>query len=441
MRKAVCENRFSYHYKEEHMKQMSKRLIVFILLLAVPAVLFAGGGQEEKAPEEETEEEKAEPAEPIKLGGVWPLGDITGDQGSKAARLAVEMINEAGGVLGRKLELSVIDSELKPEKGAAAIDRLATVDEVDIFLGGMSSGVHLAQIPTLKKYKKLTVWTGAASSRCEEALGEDANWYFHLHPWDYNQGASYAEGWAAIIEEYDEIQLDRWFLAYEEGPFGTSSFEASQQLYADLGTIEGESFKSAALGGGDYSAVIQHAKEFGPDIFLWAGYDADALPIMEQAKAADFAPPILLGAPPGWPADFGDSPLANYVMLYGMWAPSINDISDVSQKFYDGYVEKYNNEPATYFAPLCYTAVYIIKDAIERAGSLDTDALIAAAKETSYESPLGETVTFSPSNIIPNQGIRQQKILQWQEGRQEVIWPFEFQTADPVYPFPGWDER
>ena len=45
-----------------------------------------------------------------------------------------------------------------------------------------------------------------------------------------------------------------------------------------------------------------------PDIFIWAGYDADALPIMEQAKASDFAPPILLGAPPGWPADFGESP-------------------------------------------------------------------------------------------------------------------------------------
>jgi branched-chain amino acid transport system substrate-binding protein len=424
------------------MKRMSKWLIVFILLLAVPAVLFAGGGQEEKAPEEKAEkEEAAKKAEPIKLGGVWPLGDITGEQGSKAARLAVEEINAAGGVLGRELELTVIDSELKPEKGAAAIDRLATVDKVDIFLGGMSSGVHLAQIPTLKKYKKVTVWTGAASSKCEEAVGENADWYFHLHPWDYNQGASYAKGWAAIVEKYDEIVLEDWFLAYEEGPFGTSSFDASKVLYSDLGNIEGESFKSAALGGGDYSAVIQHAKEMNPDIFIWAGYDADALPIMEQAKASDFAPPILLGAPPGWPADFGDSPLSNNVMLYGMWAASINDISDVSKKFYDGYIGKYNNEPATYFAPLSYTAVYIIKEAIERAGSLDTDALIAAMEKTDYTSPLGETVTFSPSNIISHQGIRQQKILQWQEGRQEVIWPFQFQTADPVYPFPGWEDR
>ncbi len=428
------------------MRKGLRFLLVLLLVLAVPAVIFAGGAKEEKE-EPMDSEEKSAPAktdaktEPIKLGAVWPLGDITGDQASKAAMLAVEEINAAGGVLGRPLKLSVIDSELKPEKGAAAIERLATVDKVDIFLGGMSSGVHLAQIPTLKKYKKVTLWTGAASSKCEEAVGADADWYFHLHPWDYNQGASYAEGWSEITEKYSEIVLDKWFLAYEEGPFGSSSFEASKFLYGELGDLEGESFKSAALGGGDYSAVIQHANEEDPDIFLWAGYDADALPIMEQAKAADFAPPILLGAPPGWPADFGDSPLSNYVMLYGMWAPSISDISDVSAHFFDAYVDKYNNEPATYFAPLGYTAIYIIKEAIERAGSVDTAALTAAMKKTSYVSPLGETVTFSPSNIIQNQGIRQQKILQWQGGRQEVIWPFDFQTADPVYPFPGWDER
>jgi branched-chain amino acid transport system substrate-binding protein len=43
--------------------------------------------------------------------------------------------------------------------------------------------------------------------------------------------------------------------------------------------------------------------------------------------------------------------------------------------------------------------------------------------------------------VISNQGIKQQKILQWQDGTQQVIWPFEFATAEPTYPFPDWDER
>jgi branched-chain amino acid transport system substrate-binding protein len=101
----------------------------------------------------------------------------------------------------------------------------------------------------------------------------------------------------------------------------------------------------------------------------------------------------------------------------------------------------YGNGPATYFAPLSYSAVYVVAEAIERAGTLETEALVKAAKETNYQSPLGETITFSPSNVIQNQGLTKQKILQWQNGVQEVIWPFEFATAEPVYPFKPWSER
>jgi branched-chain amino acid transport system substrate-binding protein len=407
---------------------MRRRLILVGLLALLSAgLLFATG-----AAEGETQ--------PIKFGGVWPLGDVTGDNGSKAAQIAIDEINANGGLLGRPVELIVIDSELNPEKGAAALERLATVDNVDFFVGGMSSGVHLGQIPTLKKYQKITMWTGAASHLAEEAVGANQDWYFHLHPWDYNQGASYVTGWNAVAERYPNINIDRWFLAYEEGPFGSGSFAGTQALFADQ-EVEGASFASAATGGGDYTAVLEQAKEYDPDVFIWAGYDADALPILEQSKAIDFAPPLYIGAPPGWPADFGESPLAEDVTLYGMWAPAINDVSDVSKKFYDAYVAKYGSEPATYFAPLSYSAIMIIAEAVEKAGTLDKDTLIKELKATQYDSPLGETISFSPSNIISNQGIRNQKILQWQNGRQEVIWPFEFATAEPVYPFPDWNDR
>lgn len=376
----------------------------------------------------------------IKIGGTWPLGDITGKQGSMAAQQAVDEINKAGGVLGRQLELVVVDDELKADKGAAAIEKLVTVDNVDVLIGGMASGVALGQIPTMKKYGKVVVSTGAASSTVEAALGADANWYFHLHPWDYNQGASYAQGWAEIQKKYPTVKIKKLFLAYEEGAFGKASFDQTKVLFGKDGRyiIDGAPFKSAALGGGDYASVLEAAKDFRPDLFIWAGYDADALPMLEQAKAMKFNPGIYLGAPPGWPVGFGTSRLSDNVMLYGMWAPSINEISTASKRFYDGFVAKYKVEPATYFAPLSYSAVYIVADAIKRAGSTDTAALITALQATNYASPLGETITFSPSNIIKHQGIRNQKILQWQNGRQEVIWPFESATAKPVYPFPKW---
>ncbi|TFG85388.1 MAG: ABC transporter substrate-binding protein [Spirochaetales bacterium] len=408
-----------------------KKALVILVFITMAVSVFAMGDKEGTAAA------GSAPAT-IKIGATWPLGDITGKQGSMAAQQAVDEINAAGGINGHKLELIVIDDELKADKGAAAIEKLVTVDQVDVIIGGMASGVALGQIPAMKKYGKVVVATGAASYKVEEALGADANWYFHLHPWDYNQGQSYADGWAAIQAKYPTIKVGRIFLAYEEGAFGKASFDSSKVLFGNAYTFDGAPFKSAAFGGGDYAAVLDAAKQYKPDLFLWAGYDADALPMLEQAKAMKFNPGIYLGAPPGWPADFGKSPLANNVMLYGMWAPAVNDISPASKKFYTGFVAKYGVEPATYFAPLSYSAVYIVADAIKRAGTTETAALIKALEATSYASPLGQTITFSPANIIKHQGIRNQKILQWQNGRQEVIWPFESATSKPVYPFPAW---
>lgn len=377
-------------------------------------------------------------AEPIRLGAVSPLGDITGLQSTRAMQLAVEEINAAGGVLGRPLELIIIDDEMTPAKGAAAIDLLATVHNVDVFIGGMASGVHLAQIPRLMIYQRVTVWIGAASSLVERALGavcpDGCPWYFHVHPWDYLQGESYVRGWAAIQERYPEVRIQRAFWAYEDGAFGTASFRGAEIAHADWENL-GMSFRSAIFGGGDYRAILRHAKLWNPDIFIWIGYDADAIPMMEQAFEIGFEPPLFVGSPPGWPAGFGRSPLAEGVMLYGMWAPALKEISPVSRHFWDAYIARWNEEPATYFAPLGYTNVKIVAEAIARAGTTERDALIAALAETNYESPLGETLTFSPSLIIRHQGFRDQKILQWQDGVQQVIWPFEFATATLRYPF------
>ncbi len=383
---------------------------------------------------------------PIKIGAVLPLGDITGRQAAKAMQLAVEEINAAGGLLGRPVELVVIDDEMKPEKGAAAIERLATVEKVDFFVGGMSSSVHMAQIPVLKKYKKVTIWIGAASHVCEQAIGPDADWYFHLHPWDYLQGESYAVGWKAITERYPNVKIEKIFLAYEEGAFGTASFKSYQEEFelAKSGTgvwagimkeFKGASFKSAAVGGGDYRAVLLQAKDFNPDLFIWAGYDADAIPMLMQAREIGFSPKLFVGAPPGWPADFGKNPLSQGVILYGMWAPTLKDVSPIARHFWDAYVTKFNEEPVTYFAPLGYTNIMFLAEGIKKAGSLDEKLLIQALKTVEYDSPIGGILKISPSRVVKNQGFRAQKILQWQNGVQHIIWPFEYATAQLIYPF------
>ena len=122
-----------------------------------------------------------------------------------------------------------------------------------------------------------------------------------------------------------------------------------------------------------------------------------------------------------------------------MWAPSINDISPISKKFYDGFVAKYKAEPATYFAPA------VLLRGLHRGRRHQARRIDRHRRPD--QGPRGHQVRVAararpspsrPANIIKHQGIKNQKILQWQKGRQEVIWPFESATAKPVYPFPKW---
>jgi branched-chain amino acid transport system substrate-binding protein len=379
-------------------------------------------------------------AEAIKIGAILPLADSTGKDGSRSMQLAVKQINEKGGLLGRQVQLIFMDDEMKGDKAAAALDKLVTVDNVDVIVGGVGSGATMGAIPGMKKYGKVVVWIGGASGKIEEALGGQ-NWFFHLHAWDYQQGALWEVGWAEIIKKYG-VKRQKVFQAYEEGAFGSSGFKAGKPLMEAAGIdFQGEAFKSAALGGGDYRSVLRHAKEFNPDVFVWAGYDKDALPIMEQAKEIGFTPACFVGAPPGWPADFKDTPLNQAVMFYSYWSEAQGATSRESKKFSDAFRKEFKDAPVTYFGPLAYTNIMIVAEAIKRAGSLDKAALIKALEATKYASPMGDTFVFKKSKVIDHQAFASPKIMQWQSGKAQVVWPWETATAKLIYPFPAWDKR
>jgi branched-chain amino acid transport system substrate-binding protein len=380
-------------------------------------------------------------APPIKLGAVLPLADTTGKDGAKSMKLAVKQINAAGGLLGRQVELIIIDDEMKPDKAAAALDKLATVDNVDIFVGGMSSAGTMASIPGMKKYAKVTVWMGGAAGKIEQAM-EGQDWFFHLHSWDYQQGEIFEQGWEAITKKYPQIKRKKVFLAYEEGPFGSSSFKAGKVYAEKMGyELQGEAFKSAAMGGGDYRAVLRHAKEFNPDQFAWGGYDKDALPMLEQAKEIGFVPPMYLGAPPAWPADFATSPLNEGVIFYTMWDDVLKNVNKKSRDFSTAYMKEYKELPTAYMGPLAYTNIMIVAEAVKRAGNLDKAALIKALEATKYDSPMGDTFIFKKSKFINHQAFALPKIAQWQKGKAVLLWPFELATGKIMYPFPAWDKR
>jgi branched-chain amino acid transport system substrate-binding protein len=371
-------------------------------------------------------------AEPIKIGAVLPLAEVIGKDASKSMQLAIKQINAAGGLLGRQLELIIVDDEMKPDKAVAAIEKLANSDKVDIFVGGTANATTMEVVPVLKKYKKVTVWCGASSAKVEQAL-EGQNWFFHLHAWDYQLGAYYEKMWREVVQKYPNVRKKIIFVAYKEDPFGSDSFSiASPIAKAYLNTLGGEVYNSP-----DYRTILSKARQFGPDIFIWDGSEKDAIPMLEEAKNSGFAPPVYLGTTLVWPADFGKQVGADGIMFYSYWHESMKSKNKISRAYSDAFDKEFKESPGTYFGPLAYTNIMIVAEAIKRAGSLESEALIKALEATKYESPLGDTFIFVKSLAINHQAWANPKLMQWQNGNIKIIWPWEFTTSKLVYPFPA----
>lgn len=376
-------------------------------------------------------------AEPIKIGAVTTIMDAASIVGLKGSQLAVKQINDSGGLLGRKLELIVLDDEGKPEKAAALLEKLATVDKVDFFQGGYTSATTLAMIPGMIKYGKVTLWTGAASSKVEEALAGQ-NWFFHTYPWDYQSWPIVYKGVAQILQKYGNVKIKKVFVAYEEGPYGISYFAGAKEAFeAVCIEIRGVSFKSAMYGGSDYRAVLKKAKEYKPDLFLWIGFDKDSMPILMQSKEIGFNPSLYAGWPPAWPLDIRSSPLSDGVVFFSFWDEVIKYTSKPSKAFYDAYFKEYKEAPQSFTGPYTYSSIMILADAIKKAGSLDKAAVIKALEATNYDSAVGDKFIFGKSKFIDHQTYPQIKIMQYQKDKVAVIWPWELATAKLLYPFPS----
>ncbi len=371
-------------------------------------------------------------AETIKIGAVLPLAEVIGKDASKSMQLAVKQINAAGGLLGRQLELIIVDDEMKPDKALAVVEKLVNSDKVDILVGGTANATTMEIVPALKKYKKVTVWCGASSAKVEQAL-EGQNWFFHLQSWDYELGAYYEKMWREVVQKYPNVKKKIIFVAYKEDPFGSDSFSiASPIAKAYLNLLKGEAYNST-----DYRTMLSNARKFGPDIFIWDGSEKDAKPMLENAKNIGFAPPVYLGTTLVWPADFSTLAGSEGVMLYSYWNESMKSKNKASRDYGDAFNKEFNESPATYFGPLAYTNIMIVAEAIKRAGTLESEALIKALEKTKYESPLGDTFVFVKSLGINHQAGANPKLMQWQGGKIKIIWPWEFATAKLIYPFPA----
>lgn len=369
----------------------------------------------------------------IKLGAMAPLSGpsaASGQDMKEGYELAVAEINAKGGILGSKVELILEDDKNDPATGISAFEKLMSKDKVSVVMGSVSSTVALALAGPAKRYQPIMAWTGAASVKVEEAFA-DADWFFHYHPWEYHN-------LAATVDFFVYTGGKTVGIAYEDSLFGQSCKDGIIPLVdkAGLKVVAIEPFKT---GSPDVTPMLTKIKSKNPDIFYWVGYAADAIPITTQAREVNFNPRVTYGVPPTWAQGYEKLKESEYIAGLTFWTPDMP--MPESREWVAKYVARFKHRPMSYWAPLAYTNLITVADAIEKAGTLDKKAVMAALAQTNYKSPLGRTLTFGPSKHIKHQGFSDWVSFQWRNGQMEVVFPENMRTKPLVYPVPEWSKR
>lgn len=325
----------------------------------------------------------------IKVGGIFPLSGsvaVYGVECRNGVNLAIDEINAAGGINGKKIELISEDDEGDSAKTVNAYKKLTTQDGVRMIIGSLTSGCTLA-ITSLAQANGVIQLAPAATA---VPITDAGNYIFracYTDPFQGKVGGKFAAETlssknAAILydigNDYSVGLTDNFVEAYE----------------AAGGKIAAK--ESYSTGDKDFNAQLTKIKAANPDLVYLPDYYGTVALIAKQLRAQGINTPIV-GAD-GWD---GLTTNAGEEVLNGFYSNHYAADSDSPkvQEFVKNFNAKYNKEPNS-FAALGYDCVYMLKDAMAKAGTDDVAKIRDALEATNGDYVTGHLSFDAKHNPI-----------------------------------------
>jgi branched-chain amino acid transport system substrate-binding protein len=361
------------------------------LAIAAAVALAACGKKEEPAKKEAP---KAAPAPAVvKIGHVAPLtGGIAhlGKDNENGARMAVDEINAAGGVDAGgtkvKLELVAEDDKADPKEGTLAAQKLVDAGVVAV-VGHLNSGTS---IPASKIYSDASITQISPSATNPRYTEQGFKTTFRVVANDNQQGAVLAN-FAATEMKAKTIAIIDDRTAYGQGLADVVERVAKEK---NLKIVAREFTNDKAT---DFNAILTKVRAAKPDVIMYGGMDATAGPMAKQMKQLGIKAPLLAGDGACSPEFIKLAGDAAGVLTCSMAGEAVEKLAKGAD-FTAKYKAKFNQDVQIY-SPYSYDAVYVIADAIKRAGKADRAAITAAMPATNYPGVTG-TVAFDEKGDI-----------------------------------------
>ena len=311
-----------------------------------------------------------------------------GQSSHKGTALAIEELNAAGGLLGRKIKFTYDDNRSTPGESATIVKKLITRNNVVAVLGEVASGRSLEAAPICQANKIPMI----SPSSTNPKVTETGDFIFRVCFIDPFQGTVMAKFAKKKVGAKRVAVLSDVAAPYS---IGLAQF-FKEQFASDGGEIVSE--QKFSSGDKDFKAQLTAIKASNPEAIFAPCYYTEAGLIVRQARQLGITVPLLGGD--GWEApelvQIGGEALEGcfYSTHY-----SPEDQSPAVQSFVTKFKAKYNGETPDAMAALGYDSAMVLADAIRRAGTTESAKLrdaIAATKE--YAGVTGKTTLDANRN-------------------------------------------
>ena len=303
----------------------------------------------------------------------------------KGMDLAVDEINAAGGVLGKKLEIVSRDDNGVPGDAVRAAEELLTREKVALLMGTFASNVGLAVADIAKRRQVLFI---AAEPLSDKLVWDSGNKYtFRLRASTYMQTAM-------LVPDAVKAGKKRWAIVYPNYEYGQAATTAfKQQMQAQQGAGVEFIEQAVPLGKIEPGAVVQALLDARPDAIFSSLFGPDLARFVREGQLRGLFKdrPVfnLLGGEPEYLDPLKDeAPVGWFVTGYPWYAIDTPE----HQRFRDAYQKKFNDYPRL-GSVVGYSAVKTAAAALQRAGSTDTDKLVGAMQDLRVDTPFG-AVTY-----------------------------------------------
>jgi branched-chain amino acid transport system substrate-binding protein len=296
-------------------------------------------------------------------------------------QLAVEEINAAGGLLGRKVEVIARDDAGKPEEALRHAIELTSKEKVDVLAGGFLSNVGLALADHAQKNKRVFI---ASEPLADAIVWDKGNRYtFRLRPSTYMQAAM-------LVEEAAKMPAKRWATIapnYEYGQSAVASFK--ELLKAKRPDVEFVGEQWPALGKLDAGTTLQATLQSKPDAIFNVTFGADLAKLVREGNQRGIFPktPVvsLLSGEPEYLDVLKDETPKGWIVTGYPW-DQIDSREHAS--FAANYYRRFNEYPKV-GSVVGYATMQAIFAAIKKANSTDNEKLVTALRGLKFSTPFG----------------------------------------------------